>query len=145
MLTLEPPGEYRVGAAPHVRQSWGDNSPMTRPPPPPASEPDPRVAVYEFGATSRWLSAGVGQVNDGRERNKRERRPPIGTGAWVLTYVISGAAYAGWVWQSRPEVGVAVDRGILPAPPRFPNSSVTRPRTVARGGGWGGQRKKNGA
>ena len=43
-----------------------------------------------------------------------------------------GAYYAGYVWQSRPEMERAVCRWMQPVPPRFLDSSLAMPWVMAR-------------
>ena len=66
-----PPEEYRVRLAPHARQSWGDRC-SSKPTQPPLGQYYPGVdrGGGRAWATSWWLSAGVGQVNDEGERNE---------------------------------------------------------------------------
>ena len=75
-----PPGEYRDGAAPHARRSWGgkrSNEPPVLPPGLGTRQYYPRDGGYGLRTTSRWLSAGAGQVNDRGERNEPARGLPV--------------------------------------------------------------------
>ena len=69
-----PHGEYRVGTGPHARQSWGAGAPVSRPGPPP--RPRRQTGSWTECNVSE-LSAGAGQVNEGRGSNKRGRRRPV--------------------------------------------------------------------
>ena len=70
-FTPMPPGEYRDRAAPHVRQAWGgkrSNELLIPLPGHGTRQYYPCDGDWGLMA-SRWLSAGVGQVNERGERN----------------------------------------------------------------------------
>ena len=72
-------------AVPHVRRTWGGKRSNELPIPPPGL--GTRQYYPQDGGwglrTLRWLSAGVGQVNDRGEQNERAHSPPVSWGYYV--------------------------------------------------------------
>ena len=128
-FTLTPHGEYRVGTGPHARQSWGADAPVSRPGPSPRPRTRQGYRIHTVELLSlprRLLSAGAGQVNEGRGSNKRERRQP--NVKLVVSGCLSGVVGGLCQWQSQPEMGRALCRSVWPAPPWFLNSSLVKTR-----------------
>ena len=80
-----PPEEYRDGAVPHVRRSWGgkrSNELLIPPPGHGTRQYYPCDGDWSL-ISSRWLSAGAGQVNERGERNNERVGYQVGGFIWL--------------------------------------------------------------